>query len=177
VLAHPELRECSYAVFSFGKTLHATGWRVGYCVAPEQMSRELRKVHQFNTFSIASPLQYAIARYLSAYPDAWQGLAAFFEAKRDLLAGLLRDSGMEPLPAAGTYFQLVDYGAISQDDDLKFADRLIREAKVAVIPLSPFYATPPRMTLVRLCIAKRDETLHEAGKRLLAFAKEGRAAR
>ena len=170
VLAHSELREHSYAVFSFGKTLHATGWRVGYCVAPPAMTRELRKVHQFNTFSIASPLQYAIARYLSAYPDAWQGLAAFFEAKRDLLAGLLRGSGLEPLPAGGTYFQLVDYGAISQEDDLKFADRLIREAKIAVIPLSPFYAKPPRMTLVRLCIAKRNETLQEAAKRLGAFA-------
>jgi len=170
VLAHPELREHSYAVFSFGKTLHATGWRVGYCVAPPAMTRELRKVHQFNTFSIASPLQYAIARYLSAYPDAWQGLAAFFEAKRDLLAGLLRGSGLEPLPAGGTYFQLVDYGAISQEDDLRFADRLIREAKIAVIPLSPFYAKPPRMTLVRLCIAKRNETLQEAAKRLGAFA-------
>jgi methionine transaminase len=170
VLAHAELRDCSYAVFSFGKTLHATGWRVGYCVAPAQMTRELRKVHQFNTFSIASPLQYAIARYLASYPDAWQGLAAFFQAKRDLLAGLLRGSGIEPLPAAGTYFQLVDYGAISREDDLKFADRLIREAKVAVIPLSPFYAKPPRMTLVRLCIAKRDETLGEAAARLCAFA-------
>lgn len=176
VLAHPELREHSYAVFSFGKTLHATGWRVGYCVAPPAMTRELRKVHQFNTFSIASPLQYAIARYLSAYPDAWQGLAAFFEAKRDLLAGLLRGSGLEPLPAGGTYFQLVDYGAISQDDDLKFADRLIREAKIAVIPLSPFYAKPPRMTLVRLCIAKRNETLQEAAKRLGAFAQQAAGA-
>lgn len=169
VLAHEELRECSYAVFSFGKTLHATGWRVGYCVAPPEMTRELRKVHQFNTFSIVSPLQHAIARYLSAYPDAWQGLSAFFEAKRDLLAGLLKGSGLEPLPAAGTYFQLVDYGAISQADDLRFADRLIREAKVAAIPLSPFYAHPPRMTLVRLCIAKRDDTLHEAAQRLRAF--------
>jgi methionine aminotransferase len=170
VLAHPELREHSYAVFSFGKTLHATGWRVGYCVAPPAMTRELRKVHQFNTFSIASPLQYAIARYLAAYPDAWQGLSAFFQSKRDLLAGLLRGSGLEPLPASGTYFQLVDYGPISREDDLKFADRLIREAKIAVIPLSPFYAKPPRMTLVRLCIAKRDETLQEAAKRLGAFA-------
>jgi methionine aminotransferase len=176
VLAHSELREHSYAVFSFGKTLHATGWRVGYCVAPPAMTRELRKVHQFNTFSIASPLQYAIARYLSAYPDAWQGLSAFFEAKRDLLAGLLRGSGLEPLPAGGTYFQLVDYGAISQEDDLKFADRLIREAKIAVIPLSPFYAKPPRMTLVRLCIAKRNETLQEAAKRLGAFAQRAAGA-
>jgi len=134
------------------------------------MTRELRKVHQFNTFSIASPLQYAIARYLSAYPDAWRGLSAFFQPKRDLLAGLLRGSGLEPVTASGTYFQLVDYGAISQDDDLRFADRLIREAKIATIPLSPFYAKPPRMTLVRLCIAKRDETLREAAKRLCAFA-------
>jgi methionine aminotransferase len=128
-------------------------------------------VHQFNTFSIVSPLQHAIARYLANFPDAWQGLAAFFEAKRDLLAGLLLGSGLEPLPAAGTYFQLVDYGAISQDDDMKFADRLIREAKVAVIPLSPFYAQPPRMTLVRLCTAKREETLLTAAERLRTFAR------
>jgi methionine aminotransferase len=177
VLTHPELRERSFAVFSFGKTLHATGWRVGYCVAPPELTRELRKVHQFNTFSIASPLQYAIARYLSRYPDAWQGLAAFFQTKRDLLSGLLRGSGFEPLPAAGTYFQLVDYGALSQEDDMSFADRLIREAKVAVIPLSPFYAQPPRMTLVRLCIAKRDETLRTAAQRLSEFARTLRGAR
>jgi methionine transaminase len=171
VLSHPELRECSYAVFSFGKTLHATGWRVGYCVAPAPMTIELRKVHQFNTFSIASPLQHAIARYLSTYPDAWQGLSAFFQAKRDLLAGLLRGSGLEPVPAAGTYFQLVDYGALSNESDMKFADRLIREAKIATIPLSPFYAQPPPMTLVRLCIAKRDATLRQAAERLCEFAK------
>jgi methionine aminotransferase len=174
VLAHAELRERSYAVFSFGKTLHATGWRVGYCVAPADMTRELRRVHQFNTFSIASPLQFGIARYLSNYPDAWHGLAAFFQAKRDLLAGLLRGSGIEPVPAEGTYFQLVDYGALSDAADMDFADRLIREAKVATIPLSPFYAEPPRMTLVRLCTAKQDATLRTAAERLLAFAKSAR---
>jgi methionine transaminase len=172
VLAHAELRERSFAVFSFGKTLHATGWRVGYCVAPPAMTLELRKVHQFNTFSIVSPLQHAIARYLASYPDAWHGLSAFFEAKRDLLAGLLRGSGLEPVPAAGTYFQLVDYGALSREADMKFADRLIREAKIATIPLSPFYADPPPMTLVRLCIAKRDATLRTAADRLCEFAKE-----
>jgi methionine transaminase len=172
VLAHPELRERSFAVFSFGKTLHATGWRVGYCVAPPAMTLELRKVHQFNTFSIVSPLQYAIARYLKEHPDAWHGLSAFFEAKRDLLAGLLRGSGLEPVPAAGTYFQLVDYGALSGETDMKFADRLIREAKIATIPLSPFYADPPPMTLVRLCIAKRDATLRTAAERLCEFAKD-----
>jgi methionine aminotransferase len=170
VLAHPELRERSFAVFSFGKTLHATGWRVGYCVAPAQLTRELRKVHQFNSFSIASPLQHAIAHYLAAHPDAWMGLPAFFQAKRDLLAARLRGSGFEPIPAAGTYFQLVDYGALSGDNDVDFADRLIREAKVATIPLSPFYAAPPRMTLLRLCIAKEDATLVTAAERLRAFA-------
>ncbi len=170
VLAHRELRECSFAVFSFGKTLHATGWRVGYCVAPPQLTGELRKVHQFNTFSIVAPLQYAIARYLRAHPDAWTGLSEFFQAKRDLLAGLLRGSGFAPIPAAGTYFQLVDYGALSAETDLAFADRLIIEAKIATIPLSPFYAAPPAMTLLRLCIAKSDATLREAGERLCAFA-------
>jgi len=170
VLAHPELRECSFAVFSFGKTLHATGWRVGYCVAAPELTRELRKVHQFNTFSIVSPLQYAIARYLRAHPDAWTGLSAFFQAKRDLLAGLLRGSGFEPIPAAGTYFQLVDYGALSREADMQFADRLLREAKIATIPLSPFYARPPAMTLLRLCIAKSDTTIAAAAERLCAFA-------
>jgi methionine transaminase len=171
VLAHAELRDRSFAVFSFGKTLHATGWRVGYCVAPPTMTRELRKVHQFNTFSIVSPLQHAIARYLARFPDAWMGLAGFFQAKRDLLTGLLRGSGFEPLPAAGTYFQLVDYGALSKSGDIDFADRLIREAKIATIPLSPFYAAPPSMTLLRLCIAKRDETLTAAADHLCRFAR------
>jgi methionine aminotransferase len=170
VLSHPELRPRSYAVFSFGKTLHATGWRTGYCVAPPEMTRELRKVHQFNTFSIAAPLQHAIARYLTRYPEVWAGLAPFFEAKRDLLAGLLRGSGLEPVPAAGTYFQLIDYSALSGEDDMAFADRLIREAKVASIPLSPFYAEPPRMHLLRLCTAKQDDTLKQAAERLCAFA-------
>jgi methionine transaminase len=170
VLAHPELRERSFAVFSFGKTLHATGWRVGYCVAPPPLTRELRRVHQFNTFSIASPLQHAIARYLAACPEVWSGLSAFFQAKRDLLAGLLQGSGFKPIPAAGTYFQLVDYGALSRDPDMDFADRLIREAKIATIPLSPFYAAPPAMTLLRLCIAKNDATLETAAERLCAFA-------
>jgi methionine transaminase len=177
VLAHPELRERSFAVFSFGKTLHATGWRVGYCVAPPQLTLELRKVHQFNTFSIASPLQYAIARYLAAHPDVGSGLSAFFQAKRDLLAGMLRGSGFEPVPAAGTYFQLVDYGALSREPDMEFADRLIREAKIAAIPLSPFYAAPPAMTLLRLCIAKNDATLEAAAERLCAFAAAARTKR
>jgi methionine aminotransferase len=176
VLAHPELRERSFAVFSFGKALHATGWRTGYCVAPPLLTRELRKVHQFNTFSIAAPLQHAIARYLSLCPDAWSGLSAFFERKRDLLTECLRDSGLKALRAAGTYFLLVDYGSLSRAGDLEFSDRLIREAKVATIPLSPFYAEPPPMTLLRLCIAKKDETLTAAAERLRSFAVGCRAS-
>lgn len=170
VLAHPELRGRSFAVFSFGKALHATGWRVGYCIAPPDLTRELRRVHQFNAFSIAMPIQHAIARYLARRPDAWSGLSAFFQAKRDRLAGALRGSGLEPLQAAGTYFMLVDYGSISAEHDVQFADRLIREAKIAAIPLSPFYAAPPAMTLMRLCIAKKDDTLDLAAARLRDFA-------
>ena len=115
-------------------------------------------------------MQHAIARYLGAYPDAWAGLSAFFEAKRDRFTELLRGSAWRPIAAAGTYFQLVDYGALSNDGDLGFAERLIREAKVATIPLSPFYSRPPPMTLLRVCIAKQDATLDEAAKRLQAFA-------
>jgi len=170
VLAHTALRPLSFAVFSFGKALHATGWRVGYCVAPPALTRELRRVHQFNSFSIAHPLQQGISRYLADHPQAWSGLSAFFEAKRDRLAGLLEGSGFEPLRAQGTYFLLVDYGRLSRAPDLEFADRLIREAKIATIPLSPFYAEPPPMTLLRLCLAKRDATLEAAAARLREFA-------
>ncbi len=170
VLAHEELRRRSFVVFSFGKTLHATGWRTGYCVAPAAMTRELRKVHQFNTFSIVAPLQYAIAHYVASCPESWQGLSAFFEEMRNLLIERLRGSGFEPIKASGTYFQLVDYGALSQKLDVDFADQLIRDAKIATIPLSPFYAQAPRMTLLRLCIAKRDETIAAAALRLAAFS-------
>jgi len=176
VLAHPELRDRSFAVFSFGKALHATGWRTGYCVAPPALTQELRRVHQFNTFSIAAPLQHAIARFLTRRPDAWTGLSSFFEAKRDRLSIALAGSGLEPLRAAGTYFLLVDYGSLSRASDIEFADRLIREAKIATIPLSPFYASPPPMTLIRLCIAKKDETLDLAAQRLRAFAERAQSA-
>jgi methionine aminotransferase len=169
VLAHPALRERSLAAFSFGKTLHATGWRVGYCAGSAPLMEEFRKVHQFNTFTIATPLQQGIARYLAARPDAWRGLSAFFERKRALFATALQGSGFAPIPSQGTYFQLVDYSAVSNESDVALCDRLIGEAGVATIPLSPFYAAPPPMTLLRLCLAKRDETLREAAARLAAF--------
>jgi methionine aminotransferase len=170
VLAHPELRSRSFAVFSFGKTLHATGIRVGYCIAPAELTRELRKVHQFNTFSIAHPLQHAIAAYLRVAPEAWQNLASFFQEKRDRLRSALADSGFTLPPAAGTYFQLLDFSALAKEDDQSFAQRLLTEAGVATIPLSPFYAAPPRLPVVRLCVAKRDETLDAGAARLRAFA-------
>ena len=170
VLAHPVLAARSIAVFSFGKTLHATGLRVGYCVAPAALTREVRKVHQFNTFSVSHPLQHAIAAYLAERPDCGEGLAAFFQAKRDRLRSALATSGFRLPPAQGTYFQLLDFSAFADGDDLAFAERLLTEARVATIPLSPFYAQPQPLPFVRLCVAKRDSTLDEAAARLNAFA-------
>jgi len=174
VMNHPELEDRSFAVYSFGKTLHITGWRVGYCVAPAALTTELRKVHQFNAFSISAPLQEAIALYLQRHPDAWRSVAAFFSAKRDLLLARLANSGLVLPPAQGTYFQLADYsslgGAIADCNDVEFTERLINEAGVAVIPLSPFYREPPAgMRIVRLCVAKRDETLIAAADRICAY--------
>jgi len=174
VMNHPELRTRSYAVYSFGKTLHITGWRVGYCVAPPELTRELRKVHQFNAFSIAAPLQEAIRLYLERHPDAWRRVGAFFSAKRDLLRTRLAGSGLELPPAQGSYFQLADYSSVADCSDVEFTERLINDAGVAVIPLSPFYREPPAgMRIVRLCVAKRDETLIEAARRIGEYTRAG----
>ncbi len=170
VLVHPELAERSVAVYSFGKTLHATGLRIGYAVARPFLTRELRKVHQFNTFSIAHPLQHAIAAYLTEKPEIGSTLAPFFQAKRDRLCAALTGSGFELPPAQGTYFQLLDFSALAPAGDAAFSERLLTEGGVASIPLSPFYEHPPELTIVRLCIAKRDTTLDQAAERLRAFA-------
>ena len=170
VVAHPELRARSLAAFSFGKTLHATGWRLGYCVAPPLLSAEFRKVHQFNTFSLHSPSQHAVARYLDARPEAWLALPAFFQAKRDRLCAGLAGSGIDTPRAAGTYFQLLDFAALSPLGDLDLAESLIRNAGIALIPLSPFYQSRPKLTQLRICVAKRDETLDLAIARLRSFA-------
>ena len=175
VLAHPELRERSFAVFSFGKALHATGLRVGYSVAPPELTKELRKVHQFNTFSITHPVQQAVAQYLAEKPESWQGLSAFFQAKRDRVLAALEGSGFVAPPAQGTYFQLVEYSAFSNAPDIAFAERLLTEAGVATIPLSPFYKDPPQLTMLRLCVAKKDQTLDDAIARLQSFANGLRA--
>jgi methionine aminotransferase len=175
VMNHAELRERSFAVYSFGKTLHITGWRVGYCVAPAVLTRELRKVHQFNAFSIAAPLQAAICFYLQRHPHVWREVAAFFSAKRDLLRERLKTSGFSMPPAEGSYFQLADYSAIDDCSDVEFTERLVNDAGVAVIPLSPFYREPPPgMRIVRLCVAKQDATLIQAAERICGYT-QGRS--
>lgn len=169
MLAHAGLRDCSLAVFSYGKALHATGMRVGYCVAPPGLTVELRKVHQFNTFTIATAFQHAIAGYLAETPDVFSRLPAFFERKRALLANGLAGTAFRVLPAQGTYFTLVDYGdcgLLAGLDDQAAATRLLEQVGVASIPLAPFYREPVRHSLLRLCIAKQDATLEKAIERL-----------
>jgi methionine transaminase len=166
ILGHPELYERGVAVFSFGKTMHATGWRVGYTVAPEEITREIRRVHQFNTFSIAAPLQFAIADFLKVSPEHNSQLSAYYQQKRDRFLDCLRNSSFSWTPAAGTYFQLLDFSGVSQQSDVEFADTLLREAGVASIPVSVFYATPPKLSVLRFCFAKNDSTLEEAAERL-----------
>ena len=171
VLAVPELRERSVAVFSFGKTLHATGVRIGYAVAPPVLTAELRKVHQFNTFTIATAMQVAIARYLKEHPDCGATLGPFLGAKRDRLLAALAGSGLALPKAQGSFFQLIDYAELSSVPDVEFAEQLLTQALVATIPLSVFYQQPPHLRLLRLCFAKRDETLDAGAERLLEFTR------
>ncbi len=164
---HAELAERSVVASSFGKTYHATGWKIGYCVAPPPLTAELRKVHQFVTFAIATPLQHAIADFMREHPEWEDELPAFYQAKRDRLVALLGGSRLTLTAARSTYFQLVDYSAISDRPDTEFALDLIRRHGVATIPVSPFCsAPPPGERLVRLCFAKEDATLVAAAERL-----------
>jgi methionine aminotransferase len=165
-LAHRELRERCFAVFSFGKTYHATGWKLGYCVAPPALSAELRRVHQYVTFASTSPLQQALAEYMTAHPEHHLELPAFYQERRDYFARLLAATKFRPLPAAGTYFQVADYSAISALNDVEFARWLTVEHGVATIPISVFYREPPDARLVRFCFAKENATLDAAAERL-----------
>ena len=169
VLSEPGLAARSLAVFSYGKSLHATGLRVGYCIAPAPLTTELRRVHQFNTFTIATALQHAVAAYLAEKPDVFASLAPFFAAKRRLLAEGLAGSVLRVLPCAGTYFTLVDYSAsemLGTLDDTQAASVLLESVGVASIPLAPFYREPVKHRLLRLCFAKQDATLARASERL-----------
>lgn len=166
VLRHAELAARSFVISSFGKTYHCTGWKVGYCIAPPQLSAEFRKVHQYLTFCTFSPAQWAFADMLESDPQHYLDLPAFYQAKRDRFRSLLAPSKFNLLPVKGAYFQLVEYSALSKLDDLNFCEWLVREAGVAAIPVSAFYESPPNAHLVRLCFAKSDETLVSAAERL-----------
>jgi len=165
-LAQRELRSRCFAVFSFGKTYHATGWKLGYCVAPAELTAELRRVHQYVTFASTSPLQQALAEYMAAHPEHHLKLPAFYQERRDYFAALLADTKFRPRPAPGTYFQLADYSEISALPDVEFARWLTIEHGVATIPISVFYNEPPKMRLVRFCFAKENATLDAAAERL-----------
>lgn len=166
IIARPGLKERGMAVYSFGKSLHATGWKIGYLIANPFLSAEFRKIHQFTVFSVNSPAQHAIAAYLGGNID-WSKLSGFFQKKRDLLQAGLEQSRFLPLNSAGTYFQLYDYSGISDLPDQEFAKWLTREFGVATIPLSPFYTSDLDQKLVRICFAKKEETIQRAVERLL----------
>ncbi len=169
LLSEPELAERSFVVFSFGKTFHATGWRVGYCVAPKALMAEFLKIHQFINFSTNAPMQYGLADFMQDDPGFCRGLPAFYQQKRDHFVSLMAKSRFRMQPTAGSFFQLADYSAISNEPDTEFAIRLTREAKVAVIPISVFYQNPPDQKVVRFCFAKNADTLSQAAERLLAL--------
>ncbi|MEO5811117.1 MAG: pyridoxal phosphate-dependent aminotransferase [Rhodanobacter sp.] len=166
VLRHPELAERSIVISSFGKTFHCTGWKVGYAVAPAALSAEFRKVHQYLTFCTFHPAQVAIAQFLAEHPEHYQELPAFYQAKRDRFRALLQPSRFKLLDVPAGYFQLVDYSAVRDEDDLTFSRWLVSEGGVAAIPVSPFCASTPTTRLLRLCFAKSDATMDAAAERL-----------
>ena len=162
VLRYPGLWERCLATYSFGKTFHNTGWKIGYCLAPAHLMEEFRKVHQFNVFSVNTPMQYALADYL-ADPETYLSLDDFFQQKRDFFLDAMKGSRLQPLRCEGTYFYLFDYSAISDEPDTKFAKRMTTEWGVAAIPVSVFYSNGSSDKVIRLCFAKTEETLERAG--------------
>ncbi|WP_418602244.1 methionine aminotransferase [Hwangdonia sp.] len=159
----PDLKSRSFIVASFGKTFHNTGWKMGYCCAPQPLMSELRKVHQFNVFSVNHPMQKALAAYLQN-ENRYLELSAFYQQKRDLFLSLIKDSRFKFTPSKGTYFQLLDYSGITQENDVDFAKRLTVENKLTSIPISVFYDTKIESKMLRFCFAKKDETLKQAAE-------------
>lgn len=159
----PELAKRSFVVGSFGKTFHATGWKMGYVLAPSNLMEEFRKAHQFVVFACNTPVQYAIAEYLKSKRN-YLGVSDMYQKKRDYFVKLLKKSRFKIVPSYGTYFQLVDYSEISDEDDMAFAKRLIKEFGIASIPLSPFYSQPVDLKLLRLCFTKKEDTLKKAAE-------------
>ncbi len=162
----PGLRARSFVMFSFGKTFSVTGWKTGYCVAPAELTTELRKVHQFVSFVAVTPVQLAVADFMQTEPDYPAGLSVFYQRKRDLFCNALQASRLQLVPSAGTYFQLVDYSAITRQADTSLCERWTREHGIASIPISVFYDKPPQQHFLRFCFAKSDPVLAEAAERL-----------
>jgi methionine aminotransferase len=166
LLRHDELWQRAFVISSFGKTYHATGWKVGYCIAPPLLTAEFRKVHQFTTFAVVTPIQHAIADYMAKTPEHYDTLPSFYEAKRDRFCALVKDSRFRFHPAQGTFFQILDYSEITDEPDLDYAKRLTREIGVASIPVSVFCEEPPPGRKLRFCFAKDDATLEQAAGKL-----------
>lgn len=163
VLAYPELKKRSMVVYSFGKSLHVTGWKLGFCVAPEWWMDEFRKMHQYTVFSCNSPMQYAINDYILNH-NPFADTSEFYERKRDLFLASIKESRFKVIPCKGTYFQLLDYSEISDMNDVEFAEKLTKEHGIASIPVSVFYPDLEDNKVLRFCFAKEDELLIKAGK-------------
>jgi len=166
IASYPELKERSFIVASFGKLLHTTGWKMGYCLAPEQLMKEFRKVHQFNVFSVNTPMQAGIANYLKN-ADTYMGLSAYFQEKRDFFRSLLTETKFNLLPCNGSYFQCVSYAHLNKEKDTDMAQKLVKEYGVASVPVSAFYIRNTDHQVLRFCFAKKQETLEKAVERLI----------
>lgn len=165
ILKYPELFERSFVCFSFGKVYNCTGWKIGYCVAPHVLMKEFRKVHQYNCFSCNSPVQFALADFLKQ-KTVYLELKSFLERKKNFFQELMAKTKFTAITSYGSYFQLYNYSRISEENDLDFATRLTKKAKVATIPISSFYQTKTNDKVLRFCFAKKDSTLSEAAERL-----------
>lgn len=160
------LTKKSFVISSFGKTFHTTGWKIGYCAAPENLTKEFRKLHQFVVFAVNTPIQYAYSEYLKN-PDNYLLVSSFYQQKRDYFRDRIKNSKFRIMKTEGTYFQLLDYAAISKMNDIEFSEYLTKEIGVAVIPLSPFYSSQYQGKIIRICFAKRDEILDKAAEKLM----------
>jgi len=163
VCKYPQLASRSLVVGSFGKTFHTTGWKTGFILAPEKLTREVRKIHQFVVFAVNTPIQYAVAEYLKN-PKNYLHLGTFYQKKRDLFLEAIKGSKFKPLSCHGTYFQLLDYSEISDKKEMEFAEWLVKEHKLAAVPVSPFYREKVDNHALRFCFAKTEETLKKAGE-------------
>ncbi len=161
VLKYPALYKRTFIIYSFGKTYHCTGWKLGYCIAPEHLSKEFRKVHQFNVFSCDTPKQLGIANYMRN-KEAYLTLGNFYQSKRDYLRSLLKDTPLTPIPSSGSYFESYSYASISNESDKLFAEKLVTDYGIATIPMSAFYHDGTDHKVIRLCFAKENKTLEAA---------------